>query len=112
MCTAQYFVWFFSLLPLVMPSIKWPLPRSLVLSGGAWVLAQLHWLLWAYLLEFKGQAVYLGVWMAGVVFLAANVWLMVEMMKAVKPTVTFLDGSVQLTTVTRQVPVGVSKKGA
>ena len=51
--TAQYFVWYFSLLPLVVPHLSWPLPRGLLLSSGVWVAAQLHWLGWAYQLEFQ-----------------------------------------------------------
>ena len=52
-CTAQYFVWYFSLLPLVLPLMRWPPSRGLMLAAGWWVLAQLHWLAWGYLLEFQ-----------------------------------------------------------
>lgn len=52
-CTAQYFVWFFSLLPLILPRLSWPPPRGLVLAMAFWVVLQLHWLLWGYLLEFQ-----------------------------------------------------------
>lgn len=52
-CTAQYFVWYFGLLPLVLPRLPWPLPRPLLLALAAWLICQLHWLLWAYMLEFQ-----------------------------------------------------------
>jgi phosphatidylinositol glycan class M len=70
--TAQYFVWFFSLLPCALQDVRWPLPRSLLAAGAAWVAAQLHWLLWGYLLEFQGRGVHLALWGAGAAFLAAN----------------------------------------
>ena len=47
-----------------------------------WVAAQLHWLGWAYLLEFQGRGVYLGVWSAGIVFLAANAALIVQLLRS------------------------------
>ncbi|GFH23381.1 GPI mannosyltransferase I, partial [Haematococcus lacustris] len=52
-CTAQYFVWWLSLVPLVLQHIAWPPPRGLLLAAGAWAAAQLHWLAWAYQLEFQ-----------------------------------------------------------
>ena len=51
--TAQYFVWYFCLLPLVWPDFPWPAPRSVIVSGLFWLVTQLNWLFWAYLLEFK-----------------------------------------------------------
>ena len=41
-----------------------------------WVIAQLHWLAWAYLLEFQGYSVHLEVWIASLLVLVANVYLM------------------------------------
>jgi phosphatidylinositol glycan class M len=70
--TAQYFVWFFGLLPAVLQHVAWPLPRKLVVAGAVWAAAQLHWLAWAYLLEFQGQGVHLMLWGASTAFLAAN----------------------------------------
>jgi hypothetical protein len=53
--TAQYFVWYFCLIPLVLPRLR--LTRGLCWALGCWVAAQLHWLLWGYLLEFQVRAV-------------------------------------------------------
>lgn len=70
--TAQYFVWYLSFLPIALQRVPWPLPRQLKVAGVAWIVTQLHWLLWGYLLEFEGLGVHLWLWCAGVVFLAAN----------------------------------------
>ena len=54
-----------------------------------WVVAQLHWLSWAYLLEFQGLSVFLGVWLAGLLFLAANTALICQLMLVFKPASSF-----------------------
>lgn len=75
--TAQYFVWFFCLLPLILPwsnmKLKWE-GLSCIL---VWIGAQLHWLMWGYLLEFKGINVFLQLWLAGLLFLAANTFVLI-----------------------------------
>lgn len=75
--TAQYFVWFFCLLPLILPwsnmKLKWE-GLSCIL---VWIGAQLHWLMWGYLLEFKGKNVFLQLWLAGLLFLAANTFVLI-----------------------------------
>ncbi|XP_008447908.1 GPI mannosyltransferase 1 [Cucumis melo] len=70
--TAQYFVWFFCLLPLILPWSKMKLKWKGVLSVSIWTGAQLHWLMWGYLLEFKGKNVLIQLWLASILFLAAN----------------------------------------
>ncbi|KAL5561265.1 hypothetical protein UlMin_031012 [Ulmus minor] len=76
--TAQYFVWFFCLLPLILPwsnmQLKWKGISCIIL----WVGAQLHWLMWGYLLEFKGNNVFLQLWIASILFLAANTYLLIS----------------------------------
>lgn len=93
--TAQYFVWYYCLLPLVLPNLPWPMPRRLQAALGGWVAAQLHWLLWGYLLEFQGLGVFLGLWFASLVFLAANTWLMVTLLQCFSCTQSFLALSIE-----------------
>lgn len=75
--TAQYFVWFFCLIPVVLPwslmKMKWE-GLSCIL---VWMGTQLHWLMWGYLLEFKGKNVFLPLWIASLLFLAANSFVLI-----------------------------------
>lgn len=59
-------------------------------------MAQLHWLGWAYMLEFKGRAVYLGVWAASIFFLAANVALIVQLLYSFSAPISFREQSLAL----------------
>lgn len=70
--TAQYFVWFFCLLPLILPWSRMRLKWKGLMCISIWMGSQVHWLLWAYLLEFKGWNVFLQLWLASIVFLVAN----------------------------------------
>ncbi|XP_057464578.1 GPI mannosyltransferase 1-like isoform X2 [Actinidia eriantha] len=76
--TAQYFVWFFCLLPLILPwsnmKLKWEGLSFIFL----WIGAQTHWLMWGYLLEFKGKNVFLQLWAASLIFLAANTFILIR----------------------------------
>jgi GPI mannosyltransferase 1 subunit M len=60
----------------------------------AWMGSQLHWLVWAYLLEFKGKNVFLPLWMASLLFLAANTLVLVMIIRNHKysPVFTHLAG--------------------
>ena len=62
-------------------------PISIVTA--LWVVAQLHWLSWAYLLEFQGMSVFLGIWLAGLFFLAANTALICQLMLVFRPASSF-----------------------
>ncbi|CAK0814791.1 unnamed protein product [Prorocentrum cordatum] len=68
--TAQYFVWWWAMLPLALPWLapRRPPTRALLL----WAAAEVHWLLWAYLLEFRGFPVRPAVWGASCLLLAAH----------------------------------------
>ncbi|KAJ0969485.1 hypothetical protein J5N97_022362 [Dioscorea zingiberensis] len=70
--TAQYFVWFFCLLPLILPWSSMKLKWKGLICISVWMGSQLHWLLWGYLLEFKGLNVFIQLWLASLLFLATN----------------------------------------
>lgn len=92
--TAQYFAWYLALLPLCTHHIvrklrvdasRGPLWRApLVLASAAWVVAQIQWLGWAYLLEFRRRSVRAAVFIASVAFLAAHLWLARELWLCVR----------------------------
>uniref|UniRef100_A0A7N0V9Q9 GPI mannosyltransferase 1 n=1 Tax=Kalanchoe fedtschenkoi TaxID=63787 RepID=A0A7N0V9Q9_KALFE len=79
--TAQYFVWFFCLLPLILPWCKMKMEWQGMYCIFAWMGAQMHWLMWGYLLEFKGKNVFLQLWMANLVFLAANTFVLITIIR-------------------------------
>ena len=86
-CTAQYFVWWFTLLPLVLPKLDLSWRTGILQAIGVWVTAQAHWLAWAYMLEFEGMAVHLQVWLASIAMCAATVYLMKELIRCSSPQV-------------------------
>lgn len=84
-CTAQYFVWWFTLLPLVLPTLDISWETGISRAAGAWMMAQAHWLSWAYMLEFEGMAVHLPLWLASIVMCVGTVYLMKELIRCSKP---------------------------
>jgi phosphatidylinositol glycan class M len=94
-CTVQYFIWYWSLLPLCLPQLRLGLLRALIYFV-AWfgaqvnsflqslappmivadVVAQLLWLNFAYQLEFLGENTFLEVWFAGLLFFAVNIYIL------------------------------------
>jgi phosphatidylinositol glycan class M len=74
--TVQYFHWYLALLPLALAQSRLSLKGQkwkLAALGILWLVTELHWNFWAYWLELRGQSSFLYVWMAGLVFFAANV---------------------------------------
>lgn len=81
--TVQYFHWYLSLAPLVLPQAGLALAalgqRSLRAAAVgaflciAWLLTEIFWNAPAYHLEWQGQSVFAQVWGAGVLFFAANI---------------------------------------
>ncbi|XP_042015415.1 GPI mannosyltransferase 1-like [Salvia splendens] len=80
--TAQYFVWFFCLLPLILPWTNMRLKWRGLACVSVWIGAQTHWLMWGYLLEFRGKNVFLQLWMASLLFLAANTFVMINVIRS------------------------------
>ncbi|XP_058079636.1 GPI mannosyltransferase 1-like isoform X1 [Magnolia sinica] len=101
--TAQYFVWFFCLLPLILPwsnmKLKWKGSACILL----WVGAQIHWLMWGYLLEFKGKNVFIQLWLASILFLAANTWVVIMVIRHHRFSTIFIQSMVTNSTDTRKI---------
>lgn len=83
--TAQYFVWYLGLLPLVLPRLAPARSAPLVLAAVFWLSAQLNWLAWAYLLEFQGQSIHVVVWINSLIFLVAHTGVILGLMRAFEP---------------------------
>ena len=75
----QYFVWFLPLLAPILPRLHLSRTRSVALVG-LWVTAQALWLLTAFRLEFLGEAVHLGLWMAGLGLLMTSTWIVGQLL--------------------------------
>ncbi|XP_050395744.1 GPI mannosyltransferase 1 [Patella vulgata] len=92
-CTSQYFLWYLSLLPLIIPSIQMSIRRATVLTI-TWFLGQAVWLQAAYLLEFKGQNTFIWIWMAGLLFFTINfniIYNIIEYYKPLMPVPSYLS---------------------
>lgn len=79
-CTAQYFIWYLTLLPISAPFIKMSWQRSLSLILP-WVVSEAHWLFWGYKLEMLGQNCFLELWLASLLFFLANVRILTQVLQ-------------------------------
>lgn len=74
--TSQYFVWFLSLLPLCVKNFKKIGVKTGVAYALIWFLGQCGWLLPAYFLEFKGWNTFDFIWLQGILFFSANIYIL------------------------------------
>lgn len=72
--TAQYFLWYISLLPVCIFAVKVPLATVLLRAFLPWMVSEVHWLLWAFTVEFKGLSTFKGVFVASALFFVVNVY--------------------------------------
>ncbi|XP_045457238.1 GPI mannosyltransferase 1 [Melitaea cinxia] len=82
--TSQYFIWFLSLLPLVVHSFKMK-PAKALLLFTLWLSAQGAWLFYAYLLEFRNREVFILIWLKSIVFFCANIFILAQLIKSYTP---------------------------
>lgn len=82
--TSQYFIWFISLLPLVIHSFAMKSRQGLWL-GFVWLSSQTAWLTFAYLLEFKSREVFALIWFKSVVLFCAHIFVLAMMIRTYVP---------------------------
>ncbi|KAJ2708029.1 GPI mannosyltransferase 1 [Coemansia spiralis] len=75
-CTAQYFMWYICLLPVVWPHSAIRLVPMGLLLVAAWLGPQALYLQQAYRLEFLGENSFVPLWAAGAIIFAANCWIL------------------------------------
>ena len=79
--TAQYFLWYMCLLPLVAADMRITVKQA-ALMVGVWLGTEVHWLYWGYRLEFLGENVFLELWFAGALFFLGNCWIVGKLLAA------------------------------
>jgi phosphatidylinositol glycan class M len=83
-CTSQYFLWYLSMLPVLVPTLQMKRSNGTILLF-VWYFAQIAWLLPAYFLEFEGRNVFMYVWLESIAFFSANVGILVQIIKNYRP---------------------------
>jgi len=78
-CTAQYFLWYMTFIPIAAPEINMSTYTTIALILF-WVVTEVHWLFWAYRLEFLGESVFRQLWMACIFFFLAQSWVILKIL--------------------------------
>ncbi|XP_045625706.2 LOW QUALITY PROTEIN: GPI mannosyltransferase 1 [Procambarus clarkii] len=79
--TSQYFLWYLLLLPLIVPHLTVTWQKAALLTV-LWVLAQLAWLVPAYLLEFHAVNAFVPIWLEGISFFCCNVGVLMALISS------------------------------
>jgi len=80
-CTSQYFLWYLTILPLVLPALSMSRGKAVSIIA-LWTGAQAIWLKFAYELEFLKMNTYFEVWWCSMFFLVVNFWSTFEIIKS------------------------------
>lgn len=86
--TSQYFVWFLSLLPIVVHCFDME-PFNAFLWAMVWLITKIFWLIFAYQLEFLSQEVFLIIWMKCLILFGATICVLGQLIKTYKPDFGF-----------------------
>lgn len=82
-CTSQYFLWYFCLMPIIIPFLNISVRKGLLLFLS-WVFGQALWLFFAFQLEFKGINSFLFLWLSSIIFYLINFWVIKELIISYK----------------------------
>lgn len=80
-CTAQYFIWYITLLPVTLPEVHIGYTKGSFLILF-WSLTETHWLYWGYRLEFLGENVFFQLWLSSLLFFISNTVLLTQLLKS------------------------------
>ncbi|EDV29023.1 uncharacterized protein TRIADDRAFT_49771 [Trichoplax adhaerens] len=81
-CTSQYFLWYLSLLPLVLANNRLlNKPKYSATLGITWFLSQVVWLFFAYLVEFKGKNTFVLIWIGSILHFFVNIFVLAEVIR-------------------------------
>ena len=72
--TAQYFIWFFSLIPLIVKKNELFSTRKIrgILLLAVWLCFEILWNHYSHLLEFNGKNTFIEMWVVDVIFFIIN----------------------------------------
>jgi len=75
--TSQYFIWYLSFIPVLVPGFRNVKVIKLLSVVSLWILGQMLWLYEAYKLEFQAHNSYLEIWLSAALFFIINIFIIV-----------------------------------